>query len=258
MYEQLTFEDFSFDTSNFVVQSNELSMAKQTLSLNAAKLVRGAIMQIRPEDEEFAPYILKISELAEFLGISKSNLYRDIDKITDEISKNDVQFKVIKGNRERCRKIPWVSYCDYDTYKGVAIKLNPELKPYLLSLQKNYNQYAFEDISNIHSVYSIRIFELIQSHILVKMIPEEGLFIDIPIKTIREALDCEDSYERISNFKEKVLDIAMRDINDYTMFSVSYKCLKEHGRAFDTVRFYVNMVYHPKKELPDYKGGQLK
>lgn len=48
---QLSF-DFSLDSGNYVVQANDLIGGKQALKLNSAKLIRAAIMQIVPEDEE--------------------------------------------------------------------------------------------------------------------------------------------------------------------------------------------------------------
>lgn len=249
MYEQLKF-DFCFDSSNYVVQSNSLVEAKQNLSINAAKIIRGAIMQIRAEDDVFMPYCLNITELAEFLGISRSNLYRDVDKIRTELLTSNVQFKQVTGRRERWVGFPWVSVCEYDSELGFSIQLNPALKPYLLSLQRSYTQYTFEEIKATSSVYSLRIFEMIQARIKIKKLPINGLYIEIPIQTIKEALDCEDKYERTFNFKTKVLDIAVRDINENTTYRVSYECIKTSGRAFDTVRFYVNMSYHPQRYLP--------
>ena len=84
---QLSF-DFSLDKDNYVVQANDLIGGKQALKLNSAKLIRAAIMQIVPEDDELKPYVVSIKEIAELLGVSESNLYRDIDDITDDIIKN--------------------------------------------------------------------------------------------------------------------------------------------------------------------------
>ena len=42
---------------------------RQTLSINKAKLVRMAIMQITRENKEFKPYIIKIKKFAELLNI---------------------------------------------------------------------------------------------------------------------------------------------------------------------------------------------
>ena len=128
---QLSFE-MCLDTENFVCQSNALVGGKQALKLNSAKLVRAAIMQIKPDDQEILPYKITISDLAKLLNVPRSNIYRDINEITDDIINNPVFIREITEKRTRWVKIPWVTICSYDSDVGVAIKLNDELKPFLL------------------------------------------------------------------------------------------------------------------------------
>ena len=115
---QLSF-DFSLDPGNYVVQANDLIGGKQALKLNSAKLIRAAIMQIIPEDEELKPYVVSIKEIAELLGVSESNLYRDIDDITDDIIKNSVFIRQVKNRQVKWVKIPWVSRCEYNSDVGL-------------------------------------------------------------------------------------------------------------------------------------------
>ena len=84
---QLSF-DFCLDARNYVVQANTLIGGKQALKLNSAKLIRSAIMQVVGGDEELKPYIITVNELSELLNVPASNIYRDIDDITDDIISN--------------------------------------------------------------------------------------------------------------------------------------------------------------------------
>lgn len=117
-------------------------------------------MQIKPEDDDLKSYLISIPDLAKLLKISSANIYRDIDEITDDILKNHVAIKdPIKG---RFIKIQWVSACAYEKGIGLAIKINPLLKPFLLNLQDHYTQYQLEEVLAMKSVYAIRIYELLQ------------------------------------------------------------------------------------------------
>ena len=60
---------------------------------------------------------------------------------------------------------------------------------------------------------------------------------------MRECLDCENKYLEFSNFKARVIDTAVKEINRVTLYRVSYDVIKK-GRAADKIKFYVNMVYH--------------
>ena len=95
---QLSF-DFNLDKSQYVVQANSLISGRQGLKLNSAKLIRAAIMQVVYDDVELKPYVITIPEIADLLGVSTSNVYRDIDEVTNDIISNPVFIKDIDGKK---------------------------------------------------------------------------------------------------------------------------------------------------------------
>lgn len=245
---QLCF-DFCTDKSQYLVQANELIDGRQALKLNSAKLIRAAIMQIKPADKEIKPYIITVKDFSKLLGIDESNVYKFADEITDDIIKNPVYVreKDEKGKLIRWVKIPWVSFCEYSADAGIAIKLNDLLKPFLLQLQKHYTQIVLEDILVMKSVYAIRIFEMLQSKIMSKLLPKEGVHIIISVQEIRECCDCTDKLERFNNFKQKVLDVAKAEIERVTSYRLEYSYVKE-GRSVIAIDFYMNMWYHTPRQ----------
>lgn len=245
---QLAFK-FSLDTENYVVQANDLIGGKQSLKLNSAKLIRAAVMQIAPEDEGLKPYIISIRELSELLKVSESNLYRDIDGITDDIIKNPVFIREKNGNHVKWVKFSWVTRCEYNSDVGVSIKLNDDLKPFLVQLKEHYAQYSLDNILTMRSTYSIRIFELLQEKIKARSIGRAGEYVEISVQELRECCDCEDKYKSFNNFKTRVIDTACKEINALTMFRVRYEYLK-HGRSIVAIIFHVNMFYH-RSEVED-------
>lgn len=236
--------DFCLDTRNYVCQANTLVGGKQALKLNSAKLIRAAIMQVVKGDEELKPYIISIKGLAELLNVPASNIYRDIESITDDIISNPVYIREEKiGKTIRFIKIPWVTRCEYSSDIGIAIELNEKLKPFLLNLKERYTQYTLQEILIMKSVYAIRIFEMLQSKIINKVLPKEGVDIEILVKEIRECCDCEDKYPAFGNFKDKVIDKAVNEINRVTMYVVTYSYIK-NGKSVIGIKFHVNMYYH--------------
>ncbi|MDE6435169.1 MAG: replication initiation protein [Lachnospiraceae bacterium] len=241
---QISF-DFCIDTENYVVQANSLIGGKQALKLNSAKLIRSAVMQVVREDEELKPYIITIKDLSELLNVPASNIYRDIEDITDDILKNPVYIREeYNGKTINFIKIPWVTRCEYKSDIGVALKLNDELKPFLVGLRKNYTQYTLQEVLSMKSIYGIRIFEMLQSKIMSKVIPKEGVKLKIPVQEIRECCDCEDKYPAFGNFRIKVIEAAVKEINRVTMLRVSYAYIKK-SRNIVGIEFDVNMRYHP-------------
>lgn len=244
---QLTF-DFCLDTRNYVCQANSLIGGKQALKLNSAKLIRAAIMQIVRDDEELKPYIITISELAKLLNVPKSNIYRDIDDITNDILNNPVYVReeTYKGESKKVRwiKIPWVTRCEYHSDAGVALKLNDELKPLLLNLKDHYTQYTLDEVLVMKSVYAIRMYELIQSKIMYRMLPKDGTDIEMSLDEIKECCGCEGkSYNTFSNLKNRVIEAGVKEINEKTLYTLSYDYVKS-GKTVVGLIFHINVKYH--------------
>jgi plasmid replication initiation protein len=240
---QLSF-DFCLDTRNYVVQANSLVGGKQALKLNSAKLIRAAIMQVVKDDEELKPYKITITELAELLDIPRCNIYRDIEDITNDIINNPVYIREENSKKLRWIKIPWVQRCEYHSDYGIAIKLNDELKPLLLNLKDHYTQYTLDSVLAMKSVYAIRMYELLLSKIMTSYLPKKGVNIEISLQELKECCGCEGkSYDTFANFRVKVLDKAVKEINEKTSYVVTYDYIKK-GRTVVGIRFNINTMFH--------------
>lgn len=240
---QLSF-DFCLEKRNYVCQANSLVGGKQALKINSAKIIRAAIMQVVRDDEELKPYTISIAELAELLSVSKSNIYRDVESIVDDILNNPVYIREETEKNVRWIKIPWVTRCEYNSSIGIFIKLNDELKPFLLNLKDHYTQYTLDSILVMKSTYSIRLYEIIQSRVMSKTLPKEGTDIELSVEMLKECCGCESkAYNTFSNFRSRVLDIAVKEINEKTLYTLSFNYVKK-GKSVTGIIFHINMKYH--------------
>lgn len=240
---QLSF-DFCLEKRNYVCQANSLVGGKQALKINSAKIIRAAIMQVVRDDEELKPYTISIAELAELLSVSKSNIYRDVESIVDDILNNPVYIREETEKNVRWIKIPWVTRCEYNSSIGIFIKLNDELKPFLLNLKDHYTQYTLDSILVMKSTYSIRLYEIIQSRVMSKTLPKEGTDIELSVEMLKECCGCESkAYNTFSNFRSRVLDVAVKEINEKTLYTLSFNYVKK-GKSVTGIIFHINMKYH--------------
>lgn len=237
--DQLDIVDFSADIQKYVCQSNELVQGKQGLKLNSTKLVRAAIMQVAKEDEELHPYVITIGELADLLQISKSNVYRDINAITDDIISHPVFVRKQNGDKIQWVKIPWVQKCEYNSDTGLLLQLNVELAPYLVKLKERYTQYTLQEIVSFKSVYSIRLYELLKSKIMSSSIPGKGIDVQLSLEAIRECCGCEGKvYDHFSHLRTRVIEPAVEEINQKTWCNLSYS-LRKDGRSVCGIVFHI-------------------
>ena len=251
---QIEFLMPSLDSRNYVVESNDLIFGRQHLSLNAAKLLRTCIMQIKPGDSELKPYIITVGELEKLLGIPSKDIYRDIEGICDNILKNPVYVKSRDGRR--WAKYPWVSLVQYDSGIGVSIQLNDVLRPFLLELKAHYTQYALENVLVMKSVYSLRLFEMITARVATQYVPHEGVTVTLTLQEIRDGCGIpDDVYKQVGHFISRVIKPAETEIQKKTSLRLEREFLKE-GRRIVAVRYNVNRWWN--RCVPANSGGKDK
>lgn len=240
--------DLSTDVTNYVVQGNELVTAKQSLKLNSAKVVRTLIMQIKPDDTDFKTYHITVDKLSKLLGVSKSNLYRDIQPIINDIEHNWVKFEPKDASKKAYIELPWFDVISYDDELGFLVKISPYLKPYLLNLKNRYTQYQLEDILKMKSVYAIRLYELLIEKAQDKINSPGGAKVTFSLEELRRSLNCENKFERFSQFREKVIDKAVMEICKCTFYDVVRQFNSPPGtKTYNAVTFHIqSYLYKPQ------------
>lgn len=258
--EKIMARNASYNLNNMVVMANDMIKGITSLSLNEHKLLRFLIMQIRPEDEELYIFKIKIKDFADILEVGRSNLYREVDRMTDHLMNEFIRIRKKDGvnDPKYYKKIHWVEFCEYE-YGILTIKLSSDLKDYIIGLKKWYTQYRLEDIVKFKSVYSIRIYELIQEALKnTKPFADKKATVYIDIKTIRQITGTETVYKRVTQFKENVIDLSIRDINDFSSFHVEVEPYREQRKIVGFYFFVMSKVgYSHKKRLEEKKPEQL-
>ena len=190
-----------------VVSANDLIKGKQRMTIQESKLLYIAISQVVKEDKDFKTYTTTIPELAEFLGITSDNLYRDIDKITDNLLQRFVKIKIDKN---KWKKFQWVNRADYDN--GVlTLRLSDDIKPYLLELEKHYSQFVLSTMLTFKSYYASRIYQLL----VCDMMGKEEFEKTLTIEELRDFLQIDEKkFSRPFDLIKNTVAIAKEEINE--------------------------------------------
>jgi plasmid replication initiation protein len=104
----------------------------------------------------------------------------------------------------------------------VKIRISNTLKPYLLQLKTHFTQYELIYTLAMKSRYSLRLYELLKSY----EYQQEAIFSTEELKVRLSA----ENYKLFGDFKRKVLDISMREINNLSDLNVTYEIIKEKQR----------------------------
>lgn len=213
---------------NWIYQSNRLIEASYTLTVMEQKLIRLLASMIKKDDDDFKDYEFKTKELIKILNTSDSRFYRDIDNITDSIMQRVIKIKDV--NTGEFEKYHWVDVCKYKN--GVlTLKVNRELKPFYLNLDW-YTKYQLKNIMQFKSTYSFRLYELLKQYEKIKVR-------SITIDDFRCVLDIDDKqYPKYANLKQKVISVAVNEINSKTDLYIEYEEIKE-TRKITALKFYI-------------------
>ncbi len=281
---QMIFSNINTNPSNYVVMDNSLIMARQNLSLQEFKLIRLIIMQIIANDLDFRFYEVSPADFARIIGNQDiSNIYHAANSLCDGLMSKKIELCSEDGSWV---KYNWTSMARYDSKtKKMQIKLNSDLKPFLLGLVEKgyYTQYSYDNIAQMSSTHAGRIFEMLLANIKTHKLPNEGISIILTKQQIIDGcmlykkdkkgnilIDPEtkqpvEKYERISQLKAKVIKKACEEITDKTMYYVPFETEdgdKKHGvediksgKSIVAFKFYINMIYHPN--VPKKKENRV-
>lgn len=219
-----------------ITKANELiQKSRFNLSLQQQKIVLYLISQITPYDDEFKLYDFNIQEFCRVCGIdfSSGKNYQDLKDAVKEIRDKSIWVTLADG---RETTLAWIEKPYIDPGSGVIqIRLDEDMKPYLLQLKQNFTSYEILWTLHFKSKYTIRLYELIKSIHFHDLDFYERIY---PLDDLKKLLGAE-TYKTYQTFKERVLKRAVQEINDYSDKTVSYEVIKS-GRSVSKIKFIIS------------------
>ena len=203
-----------------VVKGNEIiQKARYSLGLAEIKAFSFIISKIKPTDQVFCEYTFSINEYCRVLGIETNN-GKNIQTVKKSLKSlvDKSFFLTLEDGTET--SISWLNKIWIDKGKGtIRVRLDDDLQKYVTGLYTNYTQYELLCTLPMKSSYSIRIYELLKSYSFTKRHT-------FKIDELKRALGCE-HYERFPDFKRRVIEIAVKEINTFTDLEVSWRPITE-------------------------------
>ena len=204
------------------------------LSMQQQKILLYLISQITPNDEDFKEYEFNIQEFCKVCGIDEKNgkNYKDLKKAIQEIRNKSIWVTMPNGVDSL---LAWVEKARIDSGSGIVqIRLDDDMKPFLLQLKQNYTQYELIFTLRFKSKYTIRLYELIKS---IHFHELEEYQREYQVNELRQLLDAE-IYTQYKDLKRRVLLSSVREINEYSDKVVTMEEVKT-GRFVTSVVFTI-------------------
>ncbi|MFH5911261.1 replication initiation protein [Clostridium perfringens] len=229
-----------------VSKSNKLINGRYNLGVNEQKVIITMTSLIDINDKNFNKVTFTMKELSNILSVSVDNLYRDVRKIMTNLRKKDIFIDERDENGVgRIIETSFVTTAIYDNKHGLlTLEFSEVLKPYLLELKGLFTSYRLDNALNLSSKYSIRIYEKLKCNEFRKN------FI-WSIDELKNDLMLEQkSYNLYSNIKQKIILIAINDINKNTDIRVAFEEVKS-GKKVVAIKFIIKSNKENRKLLKE-------
>lgn len=228
-----------------VCKANEVVEASYRLSLNEQRVVLACISQVNSTQEllETDEFELSAKDFAALYGISKDRAYGELQEVARNLYQRSLTIHNPDPNRPKLKKMEtrWISSIGYMPEDGkVILRFARDMLPFLGELKGSFTRYKLEHVGKMTSVYAMRLYELLAQWQSVGKR-------EIELVWLKEQLRLDASYERMNNFKTRVIEPAVKDININSNFNVTWTQRKT-GRNISHLIFEFNEKKKPVDE----------
>ena len=231
--------------TRLVVKDNALIDASFNLSLVEQRLMLIAIVEAREIQDltPDTPIEIKASSYREQYNTDSSEAYKQLSEATKQLFNRQFSYIDKYKSDDAITVSRWLNEATYINNKGtVVIYLNRNVISMISRLEANFTKYLLEQVSDFKSQYSIRLYEL-----LIKY-KDIGNSKKYTIEEIRSLLGIGvNEYKVLADFKKRVLDLAVKEINDKTDTTIKYEQFKE-GRTISHILFKIGKKLAKKKK----------
>ena len=237
------------NTQDLVVKSNRIITAFQNLSLTEMCLIQLAIVDARDTEHGLdvnKPLNISAKRYAEVFDIQIDTAYKVLASAGKGLRARYFTFLDDTGSKIETN---WVQQVRYVKSEGrIEVIFTIAVVNEITRLGSQFTQYDLEFIATLNSIYSVRLYELIVKWLSAK---KTDVF---DYELLRGQLGIgANEYKRMTDFKKRVLDLAVNEINEKTNIKVKYENVKQ-GR--NIVGFIFTIHEKPKSKAD--KGIKLR
>ncbi len=220
-----------------VYKSNELITASYKLSVSEARIILTCIAKITRNPNEVVTdqemYTVTAAEFAELCGISRKAAYIELKESVTKLFDRKIRFDLA----DRKRSTRWIQTADYLDGEGrVEVRFSKDVLPYLANLQTNYTKYNLKAILRLSSDHAQRLYEVI---IRSRFTGRYSTLIELD--KLRFAMMIGDSYPVYSDFRKRVIECSIKEINRASDIRVTGFTPKRDGRKISAIEFHYEL-----------------
>jgi plasmid replication initiation protein len=246
-------------SNDLVVKGNRLIQACSTLGLVEIRLMQLAVVDARETGRGITAdtlLVIHANRYAESFNVTTQAAYMALQDAAKTLFERQVTLYAIDEQTKKEKRITsrWVSQVAYvDDAAKLEIILAPAIVSEITRLESQFTRYYLEQTARLTSAYAVRLYELLIQWREAAKLPM------FELEHFRQQLGLSSNeLFRMSDFKKRVLDLAVSQINKHTDISVTYEQVKS-GRIITGFTFVLTIKDTnpniPQKKKPTKKNS---
>lgn len=236
--------------NDLVKKSNSLNEAHYFLTVAEYRILHMAFStlaecDVNPEFFRNVRFTIRARDYMELYGVDRATAYQALreasERLFDRYFTYDelVDKNLMLYERIKSRWVTKIGYQDSQAY--ITFFLSDDVLSMVGNLKEQYTYLNLYKLANLTSIYAIRVYEMLMQWRKTKTVPV------IELEELRFRLGiAEQEYPAMKDFKKRVLDKALEQINEFTDITASYEQIKD-GRKITGFKFsYKDKVKAPK------------
>ncbi len=216
-----------------LVQHNAMSTARYEMTASEKNIIYMLLFQLKKDDTVDTVYKISVREMEKVTG--RYLEYKQVKESTERLT--SCVYTIVEDSS--LVQIRIISSAVYIEGSGrIAIRINPEVRPYLFDLKKNFTKFGFYVAMILKSRYSKRIYEMLcqfKSTGIVR-ISLEDLKARLGLAATKSRRE---KYTGWPMFKKNVIETAKRELEEHGDIYFTYKAEKV-GRSVTDLEFRIN------------------
>lgn len=242
-----------------IKKSNDLIQARYKFDIWEMRLFLSILANIRKDDDDFTPYRIWYKDVIKAFNLKSAEAYNYLREAANSLLdkkihthyidkgvKRDVIYNIF-GKIDVLSKEAHSMLSNFDNHGYIDITVHPDMKPFLLQLQKNFTAYDLRNITKL-GVYPVRIYELLKQY---EIIGNRKLDVD----EIKEMLELKTEYPLFGNFYQRIIEPAINEINEYTDIYISTVEKIKEGKKIVALHFFFRKKTIQEIEKARKKAG---
>lgn len=202
-------------------QDNVLTVARYEMSEAEKNILYMVVAAVRKDDPLSKMYQVSLKEMAEVMG-SKELMFEAYKQATRKLLTRVFETTLPNGD---LLQATFISSALYKKGDGIIeIELSQRVRPFYVDLNFKYTKMQLAAAISLNSAYAKRMYELL---CMYKNMKDKTFRRNLEeLKRMLSIIDAKtgkDSYPNWTIFKQKILDVAAKEINGHTDITFNYK-----------------------------------